>query len=168
MMLKLGLALLVIFGGRQCDIDIGNLDELVVTNDITVTNAGPGVDAVVNISGKDVKRRAIVKAGASVTASSFGGGTVLIAVTLANDVVGPMKARRDALVAQLDAKPLDLAKTLEIYRQLENLNGEIRAWESERHGSLCTVELKKNSKGKGIDVSVTATFVDGTRFDLAC
>jgi hypothetical protein len=166
MYLKLGLALLVIFGGQQCHFDINNLDDLVVSYEITVVNSSTA-DAVVGIFGKDVKRRAIVTAGSGETATSFGGGSVLISVSPAQDVLAQMKARRDEVAAKLDAKPLDLAKSIGIYDQLNQINAQIRAYESEQHGSLCSVELKTDSKGKGMNVSVTATY-DGSRFVLAC
>jgi hypothetical protein len=166
MILKVGLALLIILGGKSCNIDFGNLDELVVTYDITVANQGPG-PAIVAIYGKDVKRRAIVAAGTSVTATSFAGGSVLISVSPATDYLALLKARRDEIVANLNNKPLDLGKSLEVYRQLEVVNQQILSYQNEQHGSLCSVELKTDSKGKGVDVSATTTFAD-SRFTLAC
>lgn len=133
---------------------------------ITVTNAGPG-DAIVGISARDVKRRAVVPAGTSVTATSFAGGSVLIWASPAADVLAQMKARRDQIAAKLDAKPIDFAESIEIYNQLGQVNAEIRAYESEEHSSLCTYELAKNLDGKGIGVSASASF-DGSRFNLAC
>jgi hypothetical protein len=166
MYLRLGLVLLVIFGGRQCDFTVGNLGDLVVTYDITVVNSS-AAPAIVGIYGGDVKRRAVVTAGTSVTATSFKGGSVLISVSPAEDVLAHMKARRDQIAAKVDAKPLDLSKSIEIYNQLNQVNAEIRSFESEQHGSLCTVALKTDSKGKGVNVSFTAT-IEGSRFILAC
>lgn len=164
MILKVGLALLLILGGRSCD--VGNLGNLIVTYGITVTNNGPTA-AVVIISGKDLKRRAVVAANTSVTATSFAGGSLLISASPATDYLAVLKARRDEIAAKLNARPLDLSNTLQVYGQLQVVNSQILAYQDEQRSSLCSIELKTDSNGKGIDVSATTTF-DGSRFNLAC
>jgi len=164
MPLKLVLAtLLALVFAKTCGFDnVG-----IVSWDITVTNAGPG-DAMVNISATDVWRRGVVPAGTSVTVTSLSGGSVLISASPAADVLAQMKARRDQIAAKLDAKPIDLAKSTEIYNQLEQVNAEIRAYESVEHLSLCTIQLIRDTQDDdGIDVSATVSF-DGSRFNLAC
>ena len=164
MPLKLVLALLLLVGlGARCD----PLSDVVVSYDITVTNAGPG-DAIVGISGRDVKRRAVVPAGTSVTAQSFAGGSVLISASPVAGVLAQMKFRRDQIAAELDAKPIDSAKSIEIYKQLGLVNADIRAYGGEQHGSQCTIELIRDTQDDdGIEVSATASF-DGLGFNLAC
>jgi hypothetical protein len=163
MPLKLVLALLLLVGlGERCDIPW----TAVVSWNITVTNAGPG-DAIVGINGWDVHLRAVVPAGESATITSFTKGGVLISATPTAGVLAQMMARRDQIAAKLDAKPIDSAKSIEIYNQLGQVNAEIRAYESEQHSSVCTAELKPDLFGKGIGVSARATF-DGSRFNLTC
>jgi len=164
MPLKLVLALLlVVFPAKTCGLNgVG-----FASWDITVTNAGPG-DAMVGISGRDVNRRGVVPAGTSVSVTSLAGGSVLISASPAADVLAQMKARRDQIAAELDAKPIDLAKSIEIYKQLGQVNAEIRAYQGEEHGSQCTIELIRDTQDDdGIDVSATVSF-DGSRFNLAC
>jgi hypothetical protein len=165
MPLKLVLALLLLvgLGEKRCD----PIWDVVVSHDITVTNAGPG-DAIVGISASDVKRRAVVPAGTSVTVTSHAGGSVLISTTPAAAVLAQMKARRDEIAAKLAAKPIDFATSIEIYNQMKQVNAEILAYSDSEHRSLCTIELQTDKVlGRGVNVSAIATF-DGSRFNLNC
>jgi hypothetical protein len=78
-----------------------------------------------------------------------------------------MKGRRDQIAAKLQARPIDLATSIEIYHQLGQVNAEIHAYESEQHRSLCTYDLAPDGFGHGHDVAARASF-DGSRFNLAC
>jgi uncharacterized repeat protein (TIGR01451 family) len=168
MPLKLVLALLLVVAvvPEECGMTPADFGNMVVSYDITVTNVGPG-DAIVGISATDVKRRAVVPAGTSVTATSYASGSLLISASPAADVLAQMKARRDQIAAKLDAKPIDSATSIEIYNQLGQVNAEIHAYESEQHRSLCTYELEPDGFGHGHGVAASASF-DGSRFNLAC
>jgi hypothetical protein len=156
----------VLLAAGDCSIDIGNLGDYVVTYDITITNAGPEA-ALVFISGRDVKRKAVLQPGGSVTATSFRGGSVLLGASPAVDYVALLKQKRDAIQAKLDQKPLDLLTSMAIYRDLDVIYSNIRDYEQRGHGSLCAVDLKPDSKGKGSDVTATAT-LDFDTWKLAC
>jgi hypothetical protein len=167
MPLKLVLALLlsVVFA-RDCT---GDIVHDVTSWNLTVFNAGPG-DAIVGISAQDLHRRAVVPAGDSVTATTYAGGSIVISASPAADVVAQLKTRRDQLTAKLAAKPIDLVTSVEIYNQLIQVNAEIRAYESEQHGSVCTMELHMPVGGQEEDrpgFVWRATF-DGSRFNLNC
>jgi hypothetical protein len=151
----------------SCDVSLDNLGDFVATYDITVTNSGTEA-ALLFIAGKDVKRRAIVRPGGSLHATSFVGGSILVGASPAVDVVTALKKRRDAIRAKLDVKPLDLAGSLAIYNELQAISQEIMFYERGQHGSLCSFDLRPDATtGKGTNGSGTAT-LDGDRWVLAC
>lgn len=156
----------VLFAADDCTIDLGNLEDLVVTYDVSVTNNGPD-NALVLMIGKDIRRRALVPPGGTVTATSFAGGDMLLSVSPTTEYIDALKQRRDAVIAKLSAKPLDLAASLSITNELSILGSTIRDYESRGHGSLCSVTLKPNDKGKGIDVHATTSF-EQDKWTLAC
>jgi hypothetical protein len=152
---------------KGCDISAGNVGDFIVTYEITVTNGGPD-DALLFLSGKDLQRRAIVRPGGSMHATSYVGGSILVGASPGVDVIAALNKRHDAISAKLDVKPLDLAASTAIYNELEQLSREIQFYESGQHGSQCTFDLKPDpTSGKGVNATATAT-LDGDRWVLAC
>jgi hypothetical protein len=150
----------------DCNIDIGNLGDFVVTHDVSVTNAG-SEDASIWIIAGGTKRQGVIKPGGTLTATLFSGASVLISVHAAEDRLALLKAKRDAILAQLNVQPLTLAGSMEMYQQLNSVAAEIRAYEATGHGQLCAVDLKTDTKGRGNDVTATATELGGD-FTLSC
>ncbi|MEA2678119.1 MAG: hypothetical protein QOJ81_2260 [Chloroflexota bacterium] len=165
--LKLLLVLsLVLLAPSDCTIDVGNLGDFVVTHDVIVTNVGTE-DASVWIIGGGTKRHGALKPGGTLAATLFSGASVLISVSPARDQLAELKAKRDAISAQLAQQPLSLAGSLEIYRQLDSISSAIRLYEQTGHGQLCAADLKTDSKGRGNDVTGSVT-QDGGDFKISC
>jgi hypothetical protein len=151
----------MVITAKDCDINLGNLDEFVVNYQVTVINSS-AEPAAVWIAGNGVKRFGTLKQGGEMGVTAFQPGSVLVSVSPATDYLADLKLRREAVTARLNKKPFLMGDALAIYEELQIVNSQIQSYEASSHGSLCVHEFKEQKSEK---VAFTIT-LDGDK--LAC
>jgi hypothetical protein len=148
------LMFVTLFADKSCGIDLGNIDDFVIQYDIVVTNDA-SEDALISVIGRDIQAQAIVKPGASVTATSYQGGLLIVWASSAVDRVAALKQQKSDLQAQVALGPQNPNFTF-AWSQLQLVVQQLRAQTEENHTGSCSTNLKPDEHGKGGEYDFTA------------
>lgn len=149
--LSLGLVLPLLAGAvNQCD--IGNIDDLVVTYDVSVTNAAAD-PVTVTITAPDASRTAVIGPGDSVTLTTFASGE--LAVT-AGPPPGPEVVRRLKEISdRVVSGAFDPIEALALQKVIAEAVRDRVGPAALIADAGCATTLQPDKEGHGVDVRYT-------------
>jgi hypothetical protein len=141
MRLLFGFILLNALLAQQCDIDLGNINQFVVSYEVKVTNSSPTSLAAVTVQMKGGSRSSTLGKGKSVDLLTFTGGDYVVTVVHIALRRAQLQRRVDTLKTFVDTAtdPADLAT---IQAQIKAYNDSIAVIDGGTSGATCKGTVK--------------------------
>jgi hypothetical protein len=132
----------------ECDFDLGDLNQYVVSYDVRVTNSSPVSAAVVTVRMKGVARSATLFKGKSLAVTGFSGGDYAVTVGHLGLRLVQLKGHRDVLKVLIDTadSPGNVAA---LQAQLKAMMEAIATIESGVGGATCKGKVRP---GKSVTI----------------
>lgn len=149
--MALGLVLpLIATGAEQCD--IGDIGDVVVTFDVSVTN-GAADPVSVTVSTPDVSRNAVLRPGASITLTTFSPGELIVT---AGPAPGPEAIRRLKEISdRVVSEAMDPAEAVVMQQAIAAIIRERVGAAALIADEGCSMDLQPDKEGRGVDVRYT-------------
>ena len=138
------LAVFLAVTAQECDFDLGELNQYVVTYDLRVTNSSPTSLAVVTVKMKGTSRSATLAKGRTLAVTGFAGGDYTITVGHIGLRLKQLEQRRQLALMFIDSWKImnDPVKVAEYQAQVQGLTEAIKVIDAGTSGATCKGKIK--------------------------